>query len=110
MAAHDYEQLLWDESSDLATLLGEMDEADFDHPSLCEGWRTRDAVSHMILGHTTPMPKMLGIVGIKFRGNVPRASYEMSRRYGSEHTPREITDAWSTVAREHTTGSAWCPG
>jgi hypothetical protein len=39
---HDYDDLLWSESADLVALMDELDDAEFDHPSLCDGWRVRD--------------------------------------------------------------------
>ena len=59
---HDYDDLLWSESADLVALMDELDDAEFDHASLCHGWRVRDVVSHLVLGHVTPMPKMVGLI------------------------------------------------
>src|SRR5205823_2848136 len=47
------------------------------------------------------MPKIL--VGIaKYRGNVPKGSFEMSKEYGATHTPSEIRAAWSDVVAKRT--------
>jgi len=97
----DYEALLWEESGDIAQLIDEIDDPDFDVASLCEGWRVRDVVSHMIVGHTTPMPSMLMSIA-KYGFNVPKGSKEMSHEYGSAHTPDQIRTAWSGVADDHT--------
>ena len=43
---HAHDDLLWSESADLAALMDELDDAAFDHASLCDGWRVRDVVSH----------------------------------------------------------------
>lgn len=101
MADHEYERLLWDESSDIAATLGELGDTDFDAMSLCEGWRVRDVASHMIVGHTSPMSKILVEVA-KNRFSVPKGSFEISREYGSAHSPAEIRAAWTAVAAEHT--------
>ncbi|HEU5301533.1 MAG TPA: maleylpyruvate isomerase family mycothiol-dependent enzyme [Acidimicrobiia bacterium] len=101
MAEHAYDRLIWDESTDIATTLGELGDAEFDTMSLCEGWRVRDVVSHMIVGHTTPLSTILLEVA-KNRFSVPKASFEASREYGSAHSAAEIRDAWSAVARDHT--------
>jgi uncharacterized protein (TIGR03083 family) len=93
---HDYERLLWSESSDLAGLLDELDDADFDHASLCDGWRVRDVVSHMVLGHSTPMRSMIVLLA-KSGFNVPKASRHGSVQYGSAHSPSEIRAAWHEV-------------
>ncbi|MFO7590726.1 MAG: maleylpyruvate isomerase family mycothiol-dependent enzyme [Acidimicrobiia bacterium] len=101
MADHEYERMLWDESSDIAAALGELQDAEFDAMSLCEGWRVRDVVSHMVVGHTAPMSKILVEVA-KNGFSVPKGSFEISREYGSAHSAAEIRDAWSAVARDHT--------
>ncbi len=99
--AHEYSMLIWDESEDLAGLLKELDDDAFDAPSLCEGWRVRDVVSHMIVGHTTSMPQiLLGIA--KYRGNIPKGSFEMTKAYATEHTPDEIRETWARIAHGHT--------
>ena len=91
-----WEDLLWSESADLVALMDELDDAEFDHASLCDGWRVRDVVSHLVLGHVTPMPKMVGLIA-KSGFNVPRASRQGSARYGSAHTPTELRDEWHEV-------------
>jgi uncharacterized protein (TIGR03083 family) len=98
--SHDYESLLWAESSDLGSLLDELDDADFDAASLCDGWRVRDVMSHMVLGHTTPMPRMVGLLA-KYRFNVPKASLKGSVEYGSAHSPGEIRAAWRGILDGH---------
>ncbi len=99
---HDYTALLWEESGDIANFLTEAEDADFDQASLCEGWRVRDVMSHMIVGHSTPLPQMMGAIA-KHRFNVPRGSREMSIDYGSSHSPDEIRAAWSGVVDERMT-------
>lgn len=93
---HDYEGLLWAESSDLASLLDELDDADFEHSSLCDGWRTRDVVSHMVVGHTTPLLSMMALLA-KHGFNVPKASRNGSVNFGTGHSPAEIRAAWRRV-------------
>jgi uncharacterized protein (TIGR03083 family) len=95
--AHDYDGLLWAETSDLAATLHELSDADFDHSSLCEGWRVRDVASHMIVGHTFGLLSILGEVA-KHRGNVPKASLHGSIAYGSSHSPAEIRAAFDDLA------------
>lgn len=77
-------------------MLDEIDDAEFDAASLCNGWRVRDVMSHMVLGHTTPMPRMVGLLA-KYRFNVPKASLRGSVEYGSAHSPDEIRAAWREV-------------
>lgn len=93
---HDYDALLWSETADLVALMDELDDAEFDHASLCDGWRVRDVISHLVLGHVTPMPKMVGLIA-RSGFNVPQASRKGSARYGSAHTPTELRDEWHEV-------------
>ncbi len=53
-------------------------------------------MSHMLLGHTTPMLRMMGLLA-KYRFNVPKASRIGSVEYGSAHSPEEIRAAWHGV-------------
>ena len=92
----DHDALMWAESADLATTLEGLDDAAFDHATLCDGWRARDVISHMLLGHTTPMPKMMLMLG-KYAFNVPKASLKGSVEFGSQHSPAEIRTMWRGV-------------
>lgn len=98
---YEYRKLMWDESADLSATLDELDDGEFDVASLCEGWRVRDVMSHMLLGHTTAMPAMVAKIA-RYKGNVPKASFELSKAYGSAHAPGEIRDAWAAVVRDRT--------
>src|SRR5690606_18647488 len=60
--APDYDQLLWEQMHALADLAAQLGPDDWDHPSLCEGWRVRDVYGHMCVGHTYPLPKLLAKV------------------------------------------------
>jgi uncharacterized protein (TIGR03083 family) len=93
---HDVAGLLWAESADLASLLDELDDVEFDHASLCDGWRVRDVVSHMVVGHLSPMPTMVGLIA-RHGFNVPRASRLGSAQYGSAHTPTELREEWHEI-------------
>lgn len=94
---HDWNALLWRQSSALVDLLDEIDDASLDTPSLCEGWAIRDVIGHMVLGHTTPMPRMLRLVA-SYRGNVPKGSLEKSKEYASSVSADELRRAWREVA------------
>lgn len=89
----DYKTLMWDETADIGTLLHELDDAEFDRPSLCDDWRVRDVIGHMELGHTTPMPAIVkGLIHYRF--NLTKGSFELSKQWGSEHAPDELRRIW----------------
>ncbi|HLY84578.1 MAG TPA: maleylpyruvate isomerase family mycothiol-dependent enzyme [Acidimicrobiales bacterium] len=94
----DYDQLRLQEMAAISEFLHELDEEQWDHLSLCDGWRVRDVISHICLGYTTPMPSM--IVKVARRGfNVPKASFEESIAYGTAHSPAEILAVFNSIHR-----------
>ena len=97
----DWKALMWGQSLSLADLSEELDDPSFDADSLCEGWRVRDIYGHMLVGHTTPMPTMIGLV-VKYRFNIPKGSFEMSKAKVEDMTPEEIRADWRRVAEMHT--------
>lgn len=96
----DYDRLREDELVSLAELLRGLSDAEWDHDTLCAGWRVRDVVSHMVLGYTTPMLPMLGKVA-KHGFNVPKTSAVESVAYGSAHSPAEILGLFETIPAQH---------
>lgn len=99
---HDWTSLLWQQSTALADLIDELGDEALDRPSLCDGWAVRDVIGHMLLGHTTPMPQMLGLV-LAYRGNVDRGSLERSRDLAASLSPDGMRRRWRAVADGHVT-------
>ncbi|MFN8019658.1 MAG: maleylpyruvate isomerase family mycothiol-dependent enzyme [Acidimicrobiales bacterium] len=99
---YEWTDLVWEQSVRLADLLDEIDDADLVHPSLCEGWAVRDVIGHMLLGHTTPMPQMLGLV-LTYKGNVDKGSFEKSKELAASLAPDELRQRWRAVAEGHVT-------
>jgi len=97
----DWRTRMWQQSAALADLVDELPDARFDDDTLCEGWTVRDVMGHMLVGHTTPMPAMLGLV-VKYRFNIPKGSFEMSKAKGRALTPDEIRDQWRDVVDQRT--------
>lgn len=99
--AIDVTEALWAESAAIADFIDELDDDSFDTASLCEGWRVRDVMSHMIIGHTTGALPMMAKVA-RFRFDVPAGSKALSIDYGSTHTAAEIRTAWRDVVAHRT--------
>lgn len=99
--AHDWDELMWVEMGDLGALLHELPDDDLDRPSLCDGWAVRDVVGHMLLGHTTPMPGMLGLVA-RYKGNVTKGSFEESRKLARSMSADELRGRWDDVVTNRT--------
>ena len=100
---HDYRTLLWDEVADIGRLLEELDGAEWDAPSLCDGWRVRDVVGHMEFGHTRRLgPVVVDLV--RYRFDLPRGSSELSVAWGTDHAPAELLAIWQRDRWEPTPG------
>ena len=74
----DYDRMRLEEMAAISDFLHGLSTDQWDHPSLCEGWRMRDVVSHMCIGYTTPL----------------------SIGFGSSHTPEEILAVFDSI-HEH---------
>ena len=95
----DHDQMRLAELAAISELAAALSEAQWDHASLCDGWRVRDVVSHMCLGYTTPMASMLGKVA-RHGFKVDRASKEESIAFGSAHSPAEIQAVFESIHRQ----------
>jgi uncharacterized protein (TIGR03083 family) len=96
----DYDRLRWEELASISEFAHTLSDEQWDHDSLCDGWRVRDVISHMTLGYTTPMLSMIGMLA-KYRFNVPKGSKHGSVAYGSAHSPAEILAVFDTIPNEH---------
>ncbi|MGH3750307.1 MAG: maleylpyruvate isomerase family mycothiol-dependent enzyme, partial [Micromonosporaceae bacterium] len=67
------------ERTDLAAILTGLPTAQWDAPSLCAGWRTREVVAHMTTPFRYSAPRFI-LEMIKARGNFNRMSDRTARR------------------------------
>lgn len=88
---HDYATLIRDELEEMRAYLSSLDEADWDRPSLCDGWAVRHVVGHICLGYHASL-LWVGLQIVKERGNVARGSSRLSLEFGDDHTPAELVD------------------
>lgn len=51
MSDVDYRRLHDEENAELSALLHSLDASEWERPSLCEGWRVRDVVGHILYGN-----------------------------------------------------------
>lgn len=65
-------------------------------PSLCSGWKVRDVLGHMGLGHTTPMGAMVGRIA-KFGFNVTKASFTESQGLFAGKSAEDVRRFWDEV-------------
>jgi uncharacterized protein (TIGR03083 family) len=75
----------------LAAMLDELAPAEWEQPSLCEGWRVRDVVAHVVLG---PRMTISGILVdlTRARGDFHRAALDAARRKAAEPTALLIAE------------------
>jgi uncharacterized protein (TIGR03083 family) len=79
------------ERADLAALLGELPAAEWDRPTLCEGWRVREVVAHIV------MPYRLSTAGfvlgmLRNRGRFNRFADQHARREAAALSPAELAE------------------
>jgi len=96
----DYDRLRLEEMSSISDLAHGLSEEQWDHASLCDGWRVRDVISHMCLGYTTPMPSMLAKIG-RYGFSVDKASKQESIAFASSRSPAEILAVFDTIHRQN---------
>ena len=95
----DYQALMTSESGDLAALLEGLSAEQWDAQSLCAGWRVKDVVAHMAVGHTMPV-LAYGAAVARHRFRISAASYALARSYADAHPVTEIL----ALFREGTAG------
>ncbi|TLF77412.1 maleylpyruvate isomerase family mycothiol-dependent enzyme [Nocardia cyriacigeorgica] len=73
----------------LTEVLGGLDEAGWDAPTLCEGWRVREVVAHITMPYRLSLPRfVLGM--IKAGGNFNRMSDRSARADAAELTSSQL--------------------
>ncbi len=100
----DHRRLHDDEDADLSAYLHSLDDADWDRPSLCEGWRVRDVVGHILYGNEQnllTLPFRLARHG--FSSDRSGKAYSIARAEG--RSPAELVaafdarDPWAGTCR-----------
>ncbi|MEV6278780.1 maleylpyruvate isomerase family mycothiol-dependent enzyme [Nocardia sp. NPDC051832] len=89
MSETDVRKAIEAERGELADLLAGLDEADWDRPSLCAGWRVREVVAHITMPFRMSLPKF-GLEMIRARGNFNRMADRVARRETAEISPAEF--------------------
>ena len=103
MATTDVDRLRLEEMESISATLRSLTAEQWDAPSLCEGWRNRDVIGHMLVGYTVPMDQ-IGAVIERYHGDIAAASKDASIEYGSTHTPDELAEGYERLWRERIFG------
>jgi uncharacterized protein (TIGR03083 family) len=75
----DIRDMIAAERAELAALLGDLPEADWDRATLCEGWRVREVVAHMTMPMRLSVPRFI-LEMVKDRGKFNRMADRVARR------------------------------
>ncbi|MBF6166888.1 maleylpyruvate isomerase family mycothiol-dependent enzyme [Streptomyces gardneri] len=79
------------ERAGLAALLAQLPETGWDHPSLCEGWRVREVVAHLVLSARADIGWIL-VNLIRARGSLDRAIRDTAIRHADRVTTGQLLD------------------
>ena len=103
-ATVDHRQLHDAENIDFSAYLHSLDEADWERPSLCEGWRVRDVVGHILYGNEQNLLTLpLRLAKHGFSSDRSGKAYSIARAGG--RTPAELVrafderDPWAGTCR-----------
>lgn len=100
----DHRRLHDQENADFTAYLGTLSAADWDRPSLCEGWRVRDVVGHILYGNELKLwtlPFRLARYG--FSSDRSGKAYSIARAEGRD--PQQLLadfqarDPWAGTGR-----------
>ena len=87
----DHRRLHDEENADFSALLHDLDAAEWEQPSLCEGWRVRDVVGHILYGNELKLwtlPWKLARFG--FSSDRSGKHYSIAR--ADDATPAQLLD------------------
>src|SRR6476660_6534209 len=99
----DYDQLRLDEMASISETLAGLTDAQWDAPSLCDGWRVRDVIGHMLVGYTLPMEE-IGAVIEQYGGDINLASKMASAEYAGGHSPQELAAGYERLWQQRIRG------
>ncbi|GAA1544268.1 maleylpyruvate isomerase family mycothiol-dependent enzyme [Kribbella lupini] len=79
------------ERTDLVAVLRSLSAEDWDRSTLCEGWRVRELVAHLVMPYRYSTPRFLKEM-LRSRGNFNRMADRVARADAAALTPDELTD------------------
>lgn len=79
------------ERTDLVAVLRGLSADDWNRQTLCEGWRVRELVAHIVMPYRYSTPRILKEM-LKSRGGFNRMADRRARADAAELTPVELTD------------------
>jgi uncharacterized protein (TIGR03083 family) len=100
----DFRRLHDDEDADLRTYLRTLADEEWDHPSLCDGWRVRDVVGHLLDGNELKLRTLpLRLARYGFSSDRSGKAYSIARASGRSPAQLlaefEARDPWAGTCR-----------
>lgn len=100
-------QVIDDHRVRVAELLAELDDEQWEHPSLCEGWRVRDVGAHLSLAATAGMGEVLR-AALAARGNFDRVIRDTAIARGRRPRQQIVADLRGIVgSRKLAPSTVW---
>src|SRR5882724_10815165 len=78
--------------TELAGVLSGLSEEQWDAPSLCDGWRTREVVAHLTMAFRYSVPKFVREMA-RSRGNFHRMADRVARRDAAAMSGAELAES-----------------
>src|SRR3954465_15088886 len=98
-----FRRLHYDENADFSSFLHTLSEDDWERPSLCEGWRVRDVVGHILYGNEMNLATLpLRLARYGFSSDRSGKAYSIARADG--RSPDALVRAFD--ARDPWAGTA----
>ena len=85
---HDYQALTDEQLERNRELIRQLDDDQWNVPSLCTGWRVAEVFAHGITGYSIPLIQAVWLIA-RARGNVGRVSNQVAVDYANTHTREE---------------------
>jgi uncharacterized protein (TIGR03083 family) len=104
VATHDHRRLHDEENRDLSDYLHSLPAEDWDRPSLCDGWRVRDVVGHILDGNELRLSTLpLRLARHGFSSDRSGRAHSIARAEGREPAALvrdfDERDAWAGTCR-----------
>ena len=74
----------------LADLLEQLNEAEWEHPTLCAGWRVRDVAAHVAMAPQVPGFGSMLADAVRARGNFHRLNHDVAVRHADGRSAAQL--------------------
>jgi uncharacterized protein (TIGR03083 family) len=91
---HDWTALRHDEVRETAAILRGLSEPQWDQPSLCDGWRVRDVIGHMVSGSEFGLAALPGkLIGARL--SLDRAAARLAVQVADSRPAAQLLEDWA---------------